>query len=176
MRWFLGMMKKFFSLLAFLENMVCYTGLLLITFLVFFNVLNRYWFRFEIMWVGDFALYVFMIFVFSSIMLTTRDNGHTSVEVFTQKLYRKLPKTQKPYKVFLVALSILTAGIFTIPVYNFAARSFKYPEYGTLVRWFNTSWIMQSMLVMMLLVIAHLIQLMLIEMHINSSQGNPGKE
>ncbi|MDO9508347.1 MAG: TRAP transporter small permease subunit [Thermovirgaceae bacterium] len=176
MSWFSGMMKKLFAMLAFLENMVCYTGLLLITFLVFFNVLNRYWFRFEIMWVGDFALYVFMIFVFFSIMLTTREHGHTSVEVFAQKLFRRAPKAEKPYKVFLIALSILTAGIFTIPVYNFAARSFEYPEYGTLVRWFNTSWIMQSMFVMMLLVIAHLIQTMLVEIQIISSQGNPGKE
>jgi len=176
MSWLSGMMKKFFALLAFLENMICYTGLMLITFLVFFNVLNRYWFRFEIMWVGDFALYAFMIFVFSSIMLTTRDSGHTSVEVFTQKLFKKIPRSEKPYRVFLIALSLVTAGIFTIPVYNFAARSFKYPEYGTLVRWFNTSWIMQSMLVMMLLVIAHLIQVMLVEMQITSSQENPGKE
>lgn len=170
------MMKKMFVLLAFLENMVCYTGLLLITFLVFFNVLNRYWFRFEIMWVGDFSLYVFIIFVFSAIMLTTRENGHTSVEVFTQKLFKRAPKAEKPYRIFLIALSILTAGIFTIPVYNFAARSFKYPEYGTLVRWFNTSWIMQSMFVMMLLVLAHLIQAMLAEMQIISSQENSGKE
>jgi len=98
------------------------------------------------------------------------------VEAFTQKLFKKVPKSEKPYRIFLIVLSILTAGIFTIPVFKFAARSVKYPEYGTLVRWFNTSWIMQAMLVMMLLVLAHLIQVMLAEMQITSSQENPGKE
>jgi C4-dicarboxylate transporter, DctQ subunit len=176
MGWLSKTTGKFISVLAFFENAICYTGLLAVTFLVFFNVLNRHLFRFEIMWVGDFSLYLFMIFVFSSIMFTTREKGHTSVEIFAQKLFQKVPGARKPYSVFLVVLSILTAGFFAIPVYHFAERSMKYPQYGTLVRWFNTSWIMQAMLIMVIIVIFHLIQHLVIEIHINSSAGKPERE
>ena len=67
-----GIIDRIFAILAIIENFVCYTGILGVTFLVFFNVLNRYLFRFEIMWVGDFSLYIFMIFVFACIVFTTR--------------------------------------------------------------------------------------------------------
>ncbi len=171
-----GFFDKFFSVIAFLENLVCYTGILGVTFLVFFNVLNRYLFRFEIMWVGDFSLYIFMIFVFACIVLTTREQGHTSVEVLVQKVAEKSPGAEKPYRLFLMVLSFATAAVFTIPVLHFAQRSMRYPQWGTLVRWFNTSWIMQAMLVMMVLILAHMIRSMIIEIHTRPSREKPGAE
>ncbi len=171
-----GAMDKIFALLAFLENLICYTGILVVTFLVFANVLNRYLFRFEIMWIGDFSLYIFMIFVFTCIVFTTREQGHTSVEVVAQKICRKSPKVEKRYRLFLMALSFITAAIFTIPVLHFAQRSIRYPEWGTLCRWFNTSWIMQAMFIMMVLVLAHMIRQMIIEIHAGSSRQERGTE
>jgi TRAP-type C4-dicarboxylate transport system permease small subunit len=169
-------LKRLFSLLAFLEVFVCYAGLLLVTFLVFFNVLNRYWLRFEIMWVGDFSLYIFMIFVFFAIAFTTREKGHTAVEILPHKLFKKLPGIRKGYGIFISFLSILTAVLFAIPVYRFAARSIRYPQYGTLVRWFNTSWIMQTMFIIMILVTAHLLQRMIVDAQMKSSRTDLEEE
>jgi len=33
----------------------------------------------------------------------------------------------------------------------------KYPEYGTLVRWFNTSWLQITLAIALLLILAHLL-------------------
>ncbi|HCR37981.1 MAG TPA: hypothetical protein DIV80_00625 [Synergistaceae bacterium] len=171
-----GIIDRIFAILAIIENFVCYTGILGVTFLVFFNVLNRYLFRFEIMWVGDFSLYIFMIFVFACIVFTTREQGHTSVEVLLQRIGEKFPGTAKPFRLFLMILSFVTALIFTIPVLHFAQRSMRYPQWGTLVRWFNTSWIMQAMFIMMILILAHMIRLLIIEIYAGSSKKEPGAE
>ncbi len=167
---------RIFAAVAFIENLVCYTGILGVTFLVFFNVLNRYLFRFEIMWVGDFSLYIFMIFVFACIVFTTREQGHTSVEVLLQKIREKFPGAARPFRMFLMVLAFITAAVFTIPVLNFAQRSMRYPQWGTLVRWFNTSWIMQAMFIMMILVLVHMIRSLIIEIHAGSSKKEPGAE
>lgn len=168
--------KRLFDLLAFIEIVVCYAGLLLVTFLVFFNVLNRYWLRLEIMWVGDFSLYVFMIFVFFAVAFTTREKGHTAVEILPNKIFKKFPGIRRGYGIFICILSIFTAILFTIPVYHFAARSIRYPQYGTLVRWFNTSWIMQTMFIVMILVAAHLLQRMIVDAQMKSSRTEPEEE
>ncbi len=171
-----GIIDRIFAIISFLENLLCYAGILGVTFLVFFNVLNRYLFRFEVMWIGDFSLYMFMIFVFACIVLTTRERGHTSVEVLVQKIKEKFPGVERPYRVFLLMLSFVTAAVFTIPVLHFAQRSMRYPQWGTLVRWFNTSWIMQAMFIMMVLILAHMIRQLIIEIYAGSSRKEPGAE
>lgn len=176
MQQFSKIMNRFFSMLAFAEDAVCYAGLLIVTFMTFFNVLNRYLLRFEIMWVGDLSLYIFQIFVFACIVFTTRERGHTSVEVVTQILFQKVPRIRKPYKIIIILASIATGLLFALPVQHFAARSIRFPQYATLVRWFNTSWIMQAMFIMLILVLAHLIHLAIIQIHTSSSQEDPESE
>jgi len=41
--------------------------------------------------------------------------------------------------------------------HRFLLRSLQYPEYGTLVHWFNTSWLMATFSTAMILVLVHLI-------------------
>lgn len=41
------------------------------------------------------------------------------------------------------------------PVMRVAKRAYRYPEYATLVRWFNMSWLIYAMAVMIVLVILH---------------------
>jgi succinate dehydrogenase hydrophobic anchor subunit len=41
--------------------------------------------------------------------------------------------------------------------YKFMKRAAKYPEYGTLVRWFNTSWLQITLFIALFLVLIHLL-------------------
>lgn len=139
------------------ENVVGTVGLVGITVLVFVQVLNRYMLHFEVMWLGDLALYLFIFLMFVAIGLTTRENGHTSVEVFVDMVFRNKPKGQKIYGIFLLGVSLTTVLVFGSPTLHFAKKAMQYPQYGTLVRWFNTSWLMESMLIMILLCLYHLL-------------------
>jgi len=139
------------------KNALCSTGLMVITLLIFAQVINRYWLHFEVMWLSDFALYIFIVMMFLAIGLTTRENGHTSVEVFADKVFGKKPRGKRLYGVFLLSISLATVIVFGSPTLHFAGKAMTYPQYGTLVRWFNTSWLMESMLAMVLLAAYHLI-------------------
>jgi TRAP-type C4-dicarboxylate transport system permease small subunit len=88
------------------ENLLCSFGLLIVTAMTFFQVLNRYWLHLEIMWLGDLSLYLFIPFVFLTIALTTREKGHTAVDVFGEKLFKAKPREFALYKITLqLALS-----------------------------------------------------------------------
>ena len=60
-------MKKFFHYLTMLEFLLASTGLLLTISLTFCQVINRYWLNFEIMWISDFALYIFILTIYLAI-------------------------------------------------------------------------------------------------------------
>lgn len=53
-------MKKLFSFLQKTEFFLGSLGLLLAIILTFCQVVNRYWLHFEIMWISDAALYIFI--------------------------------------------------------------------------------------------------------------------
>jgi len=159
--------------IRFFENFVCAVGLVGITVLVFFQVLNRYMLHFEIMWLGDLALYMFIFTTFIAIGLTTRENGHTSVEVFAEMAFKNKPKGQKAYAIFLMLLSLATVVVFGQPTLHFAERAMQYEQLGTLVRWFNTSWLMESMLLMILLAAYHLLFRMAVESQALRSEKGP---
>ncbi|WP_300525592.1 TRAP transporter small permease subunit [Aminiphilus sp.] len=139
------------------ENLLCGLGLLIVTAMTFFQVLNRYWLHLEIMWLGDLSLYLFIPFVFLTIALTTREKGHTAVDVFGEKLFKEKPREFALYKIALQLASLGVLLLFAQPTYEFALASVRYPQYGTLVTWFNTSWLMQSLFVSVLLCIVHLL-------------------
>ena len=54
-------------------------------------------------------------------------------------------------------LSLVILGILLPAAYQFMVRAIKYPEYGTLVRWFNTSWLQIALFVSLILVLVHLL-------------------
>ncbi|SDZ93458.1 TRAP transporter small permease [Marinobacterium iners] len=138
-----------------LENLFCFSMLILCSFLVLLQVLNRYIFHFEIMWIGDLSLYLFIPSLIYSIAITTREQHHTSVDVFMEMSLKNKPEFIKLSKIFINIL-VLSVIIYLIPM---AHRQFmsaiKYPEYGTLVPWFNTSWIRQSVLIALSLCAFH---------------------
>ncbi len=154
-------MKRFYHALikaiAFFENVVCYTGLIACSFLVFIQVLNRYIFHFEIMWIGDLSLYFYVFFMILTISLTARAGSHTSVDVFVDIMFKDKEKGLKIYKIF-VGLVVLAILIYMLPMsQKMFARAMKYPEFGTLVRWFNTSWLRELVLITITLSIIHTI-------------------
>lgn len=139
------------------QVIICTIGLILTTLLIFAQVINRYWLHFEIMWFGDLALYLFIFFMFVAAAITTWHEGHVAVDVFRDKVTKNKPIRIAAYRVFLVVLSIAVVGVFLPIAYQFMLRAMKYPEYGTLVSWFNTSWLQITLFVALAFVLLHLL-------------------
>jgi hypothetical protein len=55
-------------------------------------------------------------------------------------------------------ISLIVVFLFGIPVYEFFQRSMRYPEYGTLVRWFNTGWLIYALFAVVVLSAIHLLR------------------
>ena len=139
------------------QSIICAIGLLACTFLIFAQVINRYWLHFEIMWFSDLALYSFIFFMFVAAAVTTWREGHVAVDFFRDRVTRRKPTGAAVYRVLLVVLSIAILGVFLPIAYQFMLRAMKYPEYGTLVRWFNTSWLQITLFVALAFVLLHLL-------------------
>jgi len=139
------------------QGIICAIGLLACTLLIFAQVINRYWLHFEIMWFSDLALYSFIFFMFVAAAITTWREGHVAVDFFRDRVTRNKPTRAVVYRVFLVVLSIVILGIFLPIAYQFMLRAMKYPEYGTLVRWFNTSWLQITLFIALAFVLLHLL-------------------
>lgn len=139
------------------ETVICGVGLILTTLLIFAQVLNRYLLHFEIMIFNDLALYTFIVFMLIAAAYTTWHEGHVAVDVFRERLVRNRPIAAGAYRVVLVLLSILILCLMLPVAYTFMQRAIEYPEWGTLVRWFNTSWLQILVLWSLLLVLLHLL-------------------
>ena len=136
---------------------ICTIGLVATTFLIFAQVINRYWLNFEIMWLSDLALYIFIFFMFVAAAITTWREGHVAVDFFRDRVTRGKPTAAVVYRVFLVILSIAVLGVFLPITYQFMLRAMKYPEYGTLARFFNESWLQITLFFAMAFVMLHLL-------------------
>lgn len=132
-------------------------GLLASTFLIFAQVLNRYWLNIEIMWLGDLALYIFIFFMFIAAAVATWQESHVAVDAFREKITRLKPTLAAAYRVLLTILSIAVLAVFMPLMYQFMLRAMKYPEWGTLARFFNESWLQIGAFIAMALVMMHLL-------------------
>ncbi|MEE8413935.1 MAG: TRAP transporter small permease subunit [Dehalococcoidales bacterium] len=139
------------------QVIICTIGLILTTLLIFAQVINRYWLHFEIMWFGDLALYLFIFFMFVAAAITTWREGHVAVDVFRDRITKGKPTAAAIYRAFLVVLSIAILGVLLPIAYQFMLRAMKYPEYGTLVRWFNISWLQITLFFALAFVLLHLL-------------------
>jgi len=139
------------------EVTFCLLGLIITTLLICATVVNRYWLHLEIMWLNDLAQYCFVFFMFVAFAVTTWKEGHVAVNIFPSKLFQNKPVGGAFYKVFLELLSLAILGILLPVAYQFMVRAMKYPEYGTLVRWFNTSWLQIALFISLVLVLIHLL-------------------
>jgi hypothetical protein len=80
-----------------------------------------------------------------------------AVDVFRERLTAGRPLAAAVYRVALVLLSIFTLSLLLPWAYRFMLRGLEYPEWGTLVRWFNTSWLQMLVFWSLLLVLLHLL-------------------
>ena len=134
-----------------------FAGLIMCNLLVFAQVVNRYWLHFEIMWFGDLALYVFIGFMFIATVVATWEEGHVAVDYLRVKVLQGRLRGLAIHHVSMTVLSVVVVCVFLFPVYQFMLRALKYPEYGTLVRWFNISWLQVVLFVILILVLVHLL-------------------
>lgn len=139
------------------EGIICALGLMITTLLIFAQVVNRYFLHFEIMWFSDLALYVFVFFMLIAAAVATWREGHVAVEFLRDRIVRGRPVVGAVYRVFLDVISIAALCAILPPAYRFMRRAMKYPEYGTLVRWFNTSWLQITLCIALVLVLLHLL-------------------
>lgn len=153
-------MKKlyfsFLGLLTFLENLLCASGLIFATLATVVQIANRYWLHYEILWLPDLILYIFITSAIISIAITTREDAHTAVDVFVERIFRG-EKGAKAGKIFINLFSLAILW-FIIPIfYAYFLKALKFDEWGTLVPWFNTSWLVEGIFVMFLLCVFHII-------------------
>ena len=153
----MAFIKKFMRFLTLAENVICTVGLLGTTFLITFQILNRFWLKLSVNWINDFALFLFIFFVFFAIVLTTRIDGHTTVDILVDGVFARHPVGKAVYTLLTRAVCVATLVAFVKPAYEFALDAWNYPQPGNLVRWFNESWLMETLLVCVLLCIVHLV-------------------
>jgi TRAP-type C4-dicarboxylate transport system permease small subunit len=152
-----GLASRILGAIKSAETVICVIGLILTTLLIFAQVINRYILHFEIMILNDLALYTFVFFMLVAAAYTTWNEGHVAVDMFREWLVRGRPVAAELYGMFLVLLSIGTLCVLLPIAYAFMRRAIEYPEYGTLVRWFNTSWLQMLVFLSLLLVLLHLL-------------------
>lgn len=150
-------LRKLAGFLRAVENACCTAGLLGTTLLTFFQVLNRYWFQMEIIWVNDLALFIFVFYMYFALVLATRENGHIALDVVVEKITRGSPSRKLAYSLFIRLISLAAVLVSLYPTWRFALRAFKYPQYATLVRWFNISWMMESLFGALCLIALHIL-------------------
>jgi C4-dicarboxylate transporter DctQ subunit len=160
-------MKKlyfsFVALITFVENLLCAFGIIFATAFTVIQIVNRYWLHFEIMWISDLVLYVFVRAAIISIAITTREDAHTAVDVFMERIFRG----KKAFKVSKILINFASLGIIWLimPIfYAYFLRALKFDEWGTLVPWFNTSWLVEAIFVMFVLCVFHIIHNTVIHM------------
>lgn len=144
--------------LGFLEKNLASLCLIVTTLLAFVQVVNRYLLHFEIMGIGDLALYCYVICLYSSLAFATKEQNHTSVEVFYNRFIRGKATAQNIYLLTVKLIVLIIVIVFMFPVTRFFLRSIEFPEYSTLVRWFNTSWLIYCMFIAFILSIYHLLR------------------
>jgi len=91
-----------------------------------------------------------------SIAATTREQAHTAVDMLRSKLFRGKPRADTIYSIFLNIVSIIVVVIFLPVTWKFMLRAMKYPEYGTLATWFNTSWLQSALFFIVILILIHI--------------------
>jgi C4-dicarboxylate transporter DctQ subunit len=177
-------MKNVFRLILegiqFAERNISSLGLIATTLLIFAQVLNRYILHFEIMWLNDAALYVFVMSMLIAAGFATFKEGHVRVDVFNEWLVKGRPRAASVYRVALVTTSIVVLCLFLPSAFQFMLRAIQYPEYGTLIRWVNTSWLQIMVFFACMLILLHLLVIFRRDLRelikiLSAKSGNEGK-
>ena len=137
------------------ETVICGVGLIVTTLLIFAQVINRYLLHFEIMFLNDLALYTFIFFMLIAASYTTWKEGHVAVDIFRERVVGTRPAAAAVYRVALVLIAIFLLCLLLPGAFAFMRQAVHYPQWGTLVRWFNESWLQSFVFWSLLLVLLH---------------------
>ena len=148
-------MKRFFENLRRLEFFLGAAGLSLSVILTFCQVLNRYWLHYEIMWIGDMALFIFIFTIYVAISYGAALKTHICVDILPDAITQGNERKKALYDIFKSAATVVMVLSMAPATWKVVKRSFQYPEYATLVRWFNMSWLVYAMGAMVVLVALH---------------------
>lgn len=174
-----GALRKILSFVENAEGAICAVGLFITSVLIFAQVINRYFLHFEIIWLNDLALYLFIFFMLVAAAYATWREGHVAVEFLRDRIVKDKPVLAAVYRVILDVMSITALCTMLPAAYRFMKRAIKYPEYATLVRWFNTSWLQITLFIALVLVLLHLVVILgrdIGEIHKKLRPGAPGGE
>ena len=100
--------QRLLTLIQGAETVICAFGLVATTLLVFAQVVNRYWLHFEIMILGDLALYCFIFFMFLAGALATWKENHVSVDILRDRVLRNRPLAGARHRVAVVFRAIVS--------------------------------------------------------------------
>ena len=159
MRYIKATLKRILDAVELSEVFICAAGLTITTLLIFVQVLNRRWLHFEIMGLGDLAQYGFIFFMLIAAALTVCREGHIAVDYFYQRAFKRKPRGIAIHRVFILIISIAAIGAFLPQTYKFMLRALEYPEWGTLITWFNQSWLQVTLFFAAALMLVHLLVL-----------------
>ena len=148
-------MKKLFSFLQKTEFFLGSLGLLLAIILTFCQVVNRYWLHFEIMWISDAALYIFIFNIYVAISYGAAVKTHIAVDILPDVLCKDSRAKRALFDMAKSAVTVAMILAMWSPTLRVVKRAWKHPEFATLVRWFNTSWLVYAMGVMIVLSVLH---------------------
>ena len=148
-------MKKLFSLLQKAEFFFGALGLILSIVLTFCQVVNRYWLHYEIMWIGDAALYIFIFTIYVAISYGAAIKTHIAVDILPEFLCKGSKYKAFAFDMVKSLVTIVMVVSMWGPTWRVVKRAYKYPEFATLVRWFNMSWLVYALGAMTVLTVLH---------------------
>lgn len=154
-RWCISSMRRSFDALRKIEFVLGALGLVISILLTFCQVVNRYWLHYEIMWIGDLALYVFIFTIYVGISYGAAIKTHICVDILPDALCGDDEIRRAWYDLFKDLLTIAMIVSLWGPMWRAVRRAWRYPEYASIVRWFNISWLSYAMGAMAVLTVLH---------------------
>ncbi|MGI6253470.1 MAG: TRAP transporter small permease, partial [Aminivibrio sp.] len=99
-------MRKIIDFLTKIEFVAASIGLCAAIVLTFCQVVNRYWLNFEIMWISDLALFVFIFTIYIAISYGASQKTHIAVDMLPEYLCGDSPVKKHLFQIFKYAVSI----------------------------------------------------------------------
>lgn len=139
------------------EGAISGIGLLITTLLMFAHVLDRYWLHLGIIWFGNLALLCFIFFMFLAATVATWQETHVKVDAFKEMVTRGKPRAISLHGVLMAFIAVALVCVFLPVIYDNMIHAWNHPEYDTLVRWFNMSWLRSVLFFALVLILVHLL-------------------
>ncbi len=148
---------KLYQKYSALEDWVLMAATFLTTVMIFIQVINRYIFQFELTWINDTAIFVFVFLMALGLAGATRHGSHTSIEIFSSTVWGEGVECigKLKYQIILRGVTIICLMIFLKPMWNYVVDLWKFPQYWVLVPWFNEAWLVYATFISLILCIIH---------------------